>query len=201
MLVKDKTLQMELDTGAAVSITSEETHKKLFPDVPLHNSQIALKMYMGETMAVRGQLMVHVKCMDHRNAHSYLIVVDAHSKWPEVGEMVSTTTAATIRELRRMFAAYGLLEQLISNNGPQFSATEFAIFLRKNGVKHIRSAPYHPSPNGLAKQFVQPFKMIIKANQSHDVPIQHRLMNFLLTYCFTPHATTNECPWFLFLNR
>ncbi len=76
---------------------------------------------------------------------SYLIIVDAHSKWPEVIEMNSTTTAATIRELRCLFAAYGLPEQLVSDNGPQFTAADFTTFLKRNGVRHIRSAPYHPS--------------------------------------------------------
>ena len=69
---------------------------------------------------------------------TYLVVVDAHSKWPEVLEMTSTTTAATIRELRKLFAAYGLPEQLVSDNGPQFTAGDFSAFLRGNGVRHIR---------------------------------------------------------------
>ena len=56
--VDDKTLHMELDTGAAMSIISEKTHKKLFGDVPLQRSPIALKTYMGEPIAVRGQMMV-----------------------------------------------------------------------------------------------------------------------------------------------
>ena len=35
---------------------------------------------------------------------TYLLVVDAHSKWPEIIEMSSTTTYKTIAELRKMFA-------------------------------------------------------------------------------------------------
>ena len=61
MSVDNKTLNMELDTGAAVSIISETTHKKLFGDVPLQKSPIALKTYTGEPMAVRGQMMVQVR--------------------------------------------------------------------------------------------------------------------------------------------
>ena len=143
---------------------------------------------------------IHVDFAGPLLGRSYLIVVDVYSKWPEVVEMRSTTTSATIRELRRMFASHGLPEQLVSDNGPQFTSSEFAISLRKNGVKHIRSAPYHPSSNGAAERFVQTFKRAMKSNQFHKVPFEHRLMNFLLTYCSTPHATTNECPCYLFLN-
>ena len=41
--------------------------------------------------------------------------------------MKSTTAAAaaaTITELRRLFATYRLPEQVITDNGPQFSASE-----------------------------------------------------------------------------
>ena len=66
-----------------------------------------------------------------------LLAIDAHSKWPEVISMLSSTTQATIEGLRRLFAAYGLPQQLVSDNSPQFTSAEFAVFLRKNGVKHI----------------------------------------------------------------
>ena len=79
----------------------------------------------------------------------FLVAVDSHSKWPEVFIM-STTVSKTIEVLRVMFAAYGLPDQIVSDNGPQFISSEFATFLKQNGVKHIRSAPYHPSTNGLA---------------------------------------------------
>ena len=65
--------------------------------------------------------------------------------------MSSTTSQATIHSLRQLFATYGLPQQLVSDNGPQFSSVEFVIFLAMNGVKQIRISPYHPSRNGLAK--------------------------------------------------
>ena len=45
----------------------------------------------------------------------FLIVVDAHSKWPEVIQMSSTTSFKTIEALRSLFAKYGLPEQLVSD--------------------------------------------------------------------------------------
>ena len=74
---------------------------------------------------------------------NFLIVIDAHSKWPEVVEIATTTAQRTIIELRKIFAAYGLPEQLVSDNSPQFVSAEFASFLQMNGIKHIRCALYH----------------------------------------------------------
>lgn len=69
----------------------------------------------------------------------------------------------TIEELSEMFSHFGFPEQLVSNNGPQFVSLEFEKILELNGVQHIRSAPYHPSTNGLAKRFVQSLKNALRA--------------------------------------
>ena len=132
---------------------------------------------------------------------TFLIVIDAHSKWPEVVEMTTTTAQRTITELRKIFAAYGLPEQLVSDNGPQFVSDDFASFMKMNGIKHIRCAPYHPSSNGAAERFVQTFKRAMKAGVGSTLSLEQRLANFLLTYRSTPHATTNQTPSQLFIGR
>ena len=89
-----------------------------------------------------------------------LVVVDSHSKWPDVLEMNATTAAKTIAVLREMFSRYGLPKQVVTDNGPQFASTEFRQFLTLNGVKHIHCSPYHPSSNGAAERLVQMVKRL-----------------------------------------
>ena len=112
-----------------------------------------------------------------------------------------TTVNKMIEILRHVFAMYGLPEQLVSDNGPQFTSEEFAIFMKLNGVKHTRSAPYHPSTNGLAERFIQSMKQGLKASLSSGLSLSHRLSNFLLTYRSTIHSTTGVSPCSLFLKR
>ncbi|XP_039620150.1 uncharacterized protein K02A2.6-like [Polypterus senegalus] len=130
----------------------------------------------------------------------YLVVVDAHSKWPEVQLMDSVTTSKTVHVMRTLFSRYGIPEVLVSDNGPQFISDEFAYFMKTNHIKHIRSAPYHPATNGLAERFVQTFKQALKASKGSAL-VQQRLDTFLLSYRNTPHATTQESPAMLFMGR
>ena len=106
----------------------------------------------------------------------FLVAVDAYSKWPLVATIQSTTVAKTIEVLRQMFSVYGLPEQIVSDNGPQFTAEEFAVFLKINGIKH------HHATNGLAERFVQSLKQGLKASISSVLPLSRCLNNFLLTY-------------------
>ena len=144
---------------------------------------------------------IHIDFAGPFMGRTFLIVIDAHSKWPEVVEMTTTTAQRTITELRKIFAAYGLPEQLVSDNGPQFVSDDFASFMKMNGIKHIRCAPYHPSSNGAAERFVQTFKRAMKAGVGSTLSLEQRLANFLLTYRSTPHATTNQTPSQLFIGR
>ena len=93
------------------------------------------------------------------------IIVDIQYKWPEVFEMTSTMTSKTIDILRQVFAVYGLRDQLVSDNGPQFSSEEFQLFLKRNGLKHCRTAPYYPATNSVAERFLQTLKKSIMAGR------------------------------------
>ena len=85
----------------------------------------------------------------------FLVVVDAHSKWPEVIPVSSTTSSSTIGVLRDLFARFGIPEEIVSDNGTQFVSEDFQAFIRSNGIRHITSALYHPATNGLADRAVQ----------------------------------------------
>ena len=55
----------------------------------------------------------------------FMILVDAHSKWPEVIRMSKATSSTTINALRSIFARFGMPDQIVSDNGAQFCSAEF----------------------------------------------------------------------------
>ena len=86
-------------------------------------------------------------------------------------------------------------------NGSQFTSSEFQQFMELNGIKHIKTTPYHPSSNVLAERFVQSFKQAMCASENDSRTIVKKLAKFLLAYQNTPHQTSNETPSMLFMGR
>ncbi|XP_040072060.1 uncharacterized protein K02A2.6-like [Ixodes scapularis] len=135
-----------------------------------------------------------------------LVLVDVHSKWVEVFVMSSTTAEKTMEKLRSVFAAYGLPEEVVTDNGPQFTAKNFTEFLLRNGVRHTRTPPYHPASNGSAERCVQTVKrdllrqLLDENSLGVRKTLQHRIDQFLFRYRNTPTTTTGQTPAELFLS-
>ena len=71
---------------------------------------------------------------------------------------------------------------------------EFATFMKKNGVKHIRVAPYHPASNGAVERLVQTFKQAMRAVTGNGLSSQHNLNNFLMyTQCPQKAQEKHSC--------
>ena len=130
---------------------------------------------------------------------NFLVMIDSHSKWMEVHPLPSTTSLAIIQCLRGIFAQLGLPEQLVTDNGPNLASSEFEEFLRRNGIRHTLSPPYHPASNGLAERAVQIFKQGL--NKTQEGTLSDRLARFLFSYRNTPQSTTGVSPAELLLGR
>ena len=122
----------------------------------------------------------------------YLILIDAHSKWIKVHITTSTTSSVTIEKLRSTFATFGIPEILVTDNGFNFTSSEFEEFLKFNGICHIKTVPYHPASNGLAERAVQTFKSGMKKLTSGT--LETRVARFLFNYRITPQTTTGVSP-------
>ena len=131
--------------------------------------------------------------------YMFLIVVDAFTKWLEVKPVKSATSATTMDQLRSIFATHGLPEMLVTDNGTVFTSMEFQQFTKRNGIRHVKTAPYHPASNGLAERAVQTFKEHMKKSSNDSIETQ--VARFLFSYRRTPHSTTGIAPAELLLGR
>lgn len=142
----------------------------------------------------------------HRDQHWFLVLIDSYSKWVEVFLMRSTNSEKTIEKLRTVFAAYGLPEEVVTDNGPQFTSELFETFMSRNGIRHTKSPPYHPASNGSAERCVQTLKknllkqVMDEQKNGRMKSLQQRIDQFLFNYRNTPTGVTEETPAQLFLS-
>eukprot|EP00731_Ephydatia_muelleri_P024460 Em0016g731a len=81
---------------------------------------------------------------------------------PVLSKVKGLLINVTIEKMKLSFAYHGLPVLLVTDNGSNFTSQEFETFLKSHGVRHIRTAPYHPASNGLVERAVQTFKTAMK---------------------------------------
>ena len=144
---------------------------------------------------------VHIDLAGPVFGKTFLLMVDAYSRYPFVVEMKSITSAFIVNALRDIFSMFGPLSCLVSDNGPQFISFEFETFLRNNGINHIKSPPYHPQSNGHCERFVRTFKTGISKVIDND-NLRTVILEFLNEYRASPHPSLDrDSPSYLFLGR
>ncbi|KAF2900761.1 hypothetical protein ILUMI_05426, partial [Ignelater luminosus] len=119
--------------------------------------------------------------------------------------MGTVTSPDIITKVRSLVAAYGLMEEVVSDKGPQFCSQLIENFFEKNAIKHILIPLYHVNSNGAAEWAVQNIKAVIKRSLQ-DQPssfqnLQHIIDNYLMVYRNTPHTVTGRTPAEMFLGR
>lgn len=155
-----------------------QSDRKAPPPIPLH----------PWAWPERPWSRIHIDYAGPFEGKMFLLIIDAHSKWLDIYMTTSSTATTTIELLRRSFATFGLPEVLVSDNASAFTSEEFSQFLRRNGVRHVRTPPYHPALNGVVERAVQTFKEGMK--HLKDGSISTRLSRFLFKY---RHILPQEC--------
>ena len=105
---------------------------------------------------------IHIDFAGSLEGFCYFFVVDSFSKWPEVHRCKNPTTEITIKFLRGLFARFGVVNTLVSDNGSQFTSREFKDFCESYQINHVTTAAFHPWSNRQAERFVDTLKRALK---------------------------------------
>ena len=115
---------------------------------------------------------------------------DYYSNFIEVARINTITSRAVIKELKAVFARFGIPDTLITDNGPQFSAAKFSVFAKTWMFGHKTSSPTYPQSNGKAESAVQTVKRFsAKCKSSGGSEFQR-----LLDWRNTPTADIGSSP-------
>lgn len=99
----------------------------------------------------------------------FIVMVDYYSNFIEVEDLANQSAKEVIRNMKRIISRHGIMMTLLTDNGPQFTSSEFKDFTEQYGIDHITSSPYRPQSNGLAEKAVQTIKrMMIKCAETSE---------------------------------
>ena len=135
---------------------------------------------------------LHIDYCGLISGNMLLGIMDSHSKSLEVHIASTSRLEITIEHLRRTFSTHGIPDTIVSDNASCFTSNEFIHFFKMNGIKHITSAQYQLSTNGMAERAVQTVNEGLKRLTCGTLKTQ--LSRFLYTYRITPHTTTHTSP-------
>lgn len=144
---------------------------------------------------------VHMDYAGPFQGYYFLVVIDAKSKWAEVGICKSAPSSfSTMEILQRIFSRNGFPNVLVSDNATIFTSEEFRTFCKNRGIFQKFIAPGHPATNGLAERNVQTLKHKLITMENEAMPIQEKVQEILFRYRATP-LKNNKTPSEQYLGR
>lgn len=127
----------------------------------------------------------------------YLVTVDHYSNFFEVDDLKSITSAQVIQKLKRHFARYGIPDVLYSDNGRQYTSSEFSLFAKQWDIEHRTTSPYHSQGNGRAESAVKIAKRLLRKALESGSDYQLALLD----YRNTPTQALDTSPAQRLMNR
>lgn len=144
---------------------------------------------------------IHIDYAGPFQGHYFLMVVDAKSKWIEVG-ICSTapSSMSTIEILLNIFTRNGYPDVMVSDNATIFKSEEFSTFCQDCGIFQKFIAPGHPATNGLAERNIQTLKHKLAAMSNEVSSMQKKVRDIIFKYRTTP-LRSGKTPSELYLGR
>ena len=116
--------------------------------------------------------------------------------------MKSIDAEHVAEELIKLFARVGVPQEILTDQGSNFTSQLLAEIYRLLHVHAIRTSPYHPQTNGLVEQLNQTLKDMIKRTTSKEGKDWDKMVPYLLfAYREVPQASTGFSPFELLYGR
>ena len=125
-----------------------------------------------------------------------LTVVDHLSGYADALPIPDKRAITVWKAMEAIFARFGYPEELITDNGTEFTAEEIRQKYRERGIKHLRTSVLHPQTNGVVERFNRTIKETIR-KMTNNVPRDWatHLNHALWAYRVSPQTTRGSSPY------
>ena len=96
------------------------------------------------------------------NQQKYILLADYYSRFPVMRSTNTMSANHLISVLKTIFSEYGIPEEIMSDQGSQFTSEEYQKFAQEYGIKIIHSSPRYPQSNGFIESMVKITKQILE---------------------------------------
>jgi IS30 family transposase len=126
-----------------------------------------------------------------------LVYMDYVTKWVEAKEVVKETEKAVSNFMfEEIFSRYGAPREIVSDGGAQFTSHMIVGLMKKYGIKHRITSPYHPQENGQVESTNKVLENILtKTVASHRRDWVEKLPEALWAYRTTWRNTMGFSPY------
>nr|XP_054921419.1 uncharacterized protein LOC126519842 [Dermacentor andersoni] len=214
--IEGRKLNMQIDTGAAVTIVPEQVYLSEFPHVKCEPCKMSLRTYTGEQMQLKGQCDVVVKYNNQCMTLPVIVVKNNGRKspvlmgrnwlerlkldWLEIGQIAVEDRVAVLKQkYPSVFSKkLGTIQKfeakivLKPGAGPVFCRARPVPFALQERVErqlreHVETGMLRP--------------VLEREASGKQQTVQENIDSFLMAYRNTPSSVTSKSPAELFLRR
>ena len=138
-----------------------------------------------------------------RTGKKYVLVVcDYATRFPEAIPMKSVDAEHVAEELLTLFSRVGVPEEILTDQGSNFTSQLLTELYRMLHVHAIRTTPYHPQTDGLVERFNKTLKSMLRRAACTEGKDWDKLIPYLLfAYREVTQASTGFSPFELLYGR
>ena len=131
-----------------------------------------------------------------------LVIYDYATRYPEAIALRTIDANAVAEALLSFFARVGVPEEILTDQGTNFTSQLMREVYRFLHTKPIKTTPYHPQTDGLVERFNGTLKAMLKKTAAEEGKDWDRLLPYLLfAYREVPQASTGFSPFELVYGR
>lgn len=123
-----------------------------------------------------------------------VVIVDVYSWWTSI-ILTQSTSARKILEILKTgwFDKFGYPKELISDQGRQFIANEFTVYLRMKCIRHILTSPYNPTGNSIVERVNQTIGNVLRCSKEANL---HQVIDRCIwSLNLAHHSTLGTSPY------